>query len=262
LFFTCCRNSLAIIVLLIGFTVCASTAQQPSAPDSAASIDTIAKKPAPQIELTVEVVPADTIPDDFLQIVDNLGLHRYTDSLLSRMDIITDELIKNAIRNASKQADLMHANAFIVWEAIRLISQEDSLWSAFFFDLDVQLKEPNIISIIFRDDQRWKSYALNELFFSPAFQELLLIMGNLGIAGSKDGKQFLSGWPTELRWKYREYSIEYIPEDQITEVRDFGRRPGSQAPPPTSSIRLTPATPVLIPEASDSVEPPLKVPRL
>ena len=160
------------------------------------------------------------------------------------------------------QTDQLRANAYAVVEAIRLLCQQDSLWKNFFFNLDMQLKEPNIIRFNFRDDQKWKSYALNELFYSNAIQELLLIMGNLGIADSKDGRQWLSGWPHDLRWKYREYRIEYIPENQKIKVRDLTSQTRQQTPSPSSAIRLMPSSPVLTPEPVDSVEPPNEVPRL
>ncbi|MEA2063003.1 MAG: hypothetical protein U9P14_04845, partial [Gemmatimonadota bacterium] len=147
-------------------------------------------------------------------------------------------------------------------QAIRIICDRDSLWRDFFFDLDIQLKEPNIMRFIFRDGQKWKSYALNELMYSRAFQELLLSLGNFGIAGSKDGKQFIDGWPEDLRWKYREYSIEVIPEDEAVETTDFtrSRRPGR--PTASDDTRLMPLSPMLNMEAADSTEPPHEVPRL
>ena len=256
------RNWLALLGVLIGFTVGTSTAQQPSAPDTAVFVDTSASEPPQKIEFTVEVEPTDTIPGDFFEIVDHLGVHSYTVRLLGSLDTISDELVLEAISRADMQTDELHANAYAVVEAIRLLCQQDSLWKAFFFDLDLQLKEPNIIRFNFRDDQKWKSYALNELLYSNAFQELLLIMGNLGIADSKDGRQWLPGWPAELRWKYREYQIEYIPEDQKIKVRDVIGQPRQQTPSPGSATRLMPSSPVLTPEPVDSVEPPDKVPRL
>ncbi len=262
MFFPFYRKRFTVAGLLIGLVVGVSIAQQPSATDTAASIDTTAAEPAEKIELKLEVLPADTIPGDFFQIVDNLGLHKYTVRLLSRLDTISDQMILEAIARADMQTDHLRANAFAVVEAIRLICQQDSLWKAFFFDLDMQLKEPNIIRFNFRDDQKWKSYALNELFYSNAFQELLLIMGNLGIFESKDGRQFLSGWPLELRWKYREYRIEYIPESQEIKVMDVSGRLVEQTPSAGSATRLKPTSPVLKPEAADSVEPPHKVPNL
>ena len=139
----------------------------------------------------------------------------------------------------------------------------DSVWTDFFSDIEMQFREPNIMRINFRDDQKWKSYALNELFYSEFFQELLLIMGNIGIADSRDGKQWLNGWPNELRWKYREYRLEYMPEDVDIRVLDLQRaaRGTSNEEVTSSKVRLLPSKPVLRAEPGDSVEPPLRVPR-
>ena len=151
--------------------ICA--AQQRSAPDTAAAADTTAEKKAVKIQLEVGIIPADTIPEELFEIVDELGLHKYTHRLLSRLDTLPDDIILESLVRADMQTDHLRANAFAVMEAIRLISQRDSLWKAFFFDLNIQLKEPNIIRVNFKDRQKWKSYALNELFYSNAFQELL-----------------------------------------------------------------------------------------
>lgn len=262
MFLLCRANRIFPAALLVGLTALGASAQQPSPPDSASAADTSARKQAKKISLDVEVAAADTIPHDFFEIVDNLGLHSYTIRLLSRLDTIPDELVLTALARSNMETDHLRANAFTVMEAVRLLCQRDSLWNDFFHDLDIQLKEPNIIRFNFRDNQKWKSYALNELFYSNAFQELMLIMGNLGIADSKDGRQWLSGWPQDLRWKYREYQIEYIPEDQNIKVREFSSQPGEESPPAGSSTRLQPASPVLAPQVADSVEPPYEVPNL
>jgi hypothetical protein len=258
-----CRYWPVLMALLIGFAAGTSTAQQqPSATDSSGSVDPGASKPVEKIELPVEVVAADTIPGDFFEIVENLGLHSYTKSLLTSLVTIPDELILKALASADQQTDHLRANAYLVTYVIRSISQQNNLWKNFFYDLDLQLKEPNIISFNFLDNQKWKSYALNELFYSPAFQELLLIMGNLGISESKDGRQWLAGWPLELRWKYREYRIEYIPEDQKIKLIESIQQPGATPVSTGSSLRLEPASPILETENNNSAEPPYKVPRL
>ena len=86
-------------------------------------------------------------------------------------------------------------------------------------------------------------------------------MGNLGIEESKDGRQWLAGWPNELRWKYREYRIEYIPEDQKLKLIESIQPPGATTVPTSGSLRLEPSSPILETDNNNSAEPPHKVPR-
>ena len=138
----------------------------------------------------------------------------------------------------------------------------DSLWHSFFADIDMQFREPNILRFNFRDDQSWKSYTLNDLFHSTFFQELLLRLGNIGIAGSRDGKQWLDGWPDELRWKYREYRFEYLPEDVGIRVLDPSRFAGSDTTAESSDVlRINPREQVLPVTPADTIEAPYRVPR-
>jgi hypothetical protein len=233
-----------------------SAQERDSLPDSARAA---VQSPAPELKVSVEL--ADTIPPDLFRITDNLGLNHYTARLISRFSTIPDSLILEALNRANSEVAYQHSNAYTVSEVIRLFCGMDSLWNSFFSDLDLQLRDPDIMRFNFRDDQKWKSYALNELFYTEFFQELLLILGNLGIADSRDGKQLLPGWPDELRWKYHEYRFEYMPEELRARTRIL-RKSGADEPAPDSSdIRLTPLNPVLTAPAGDSTELPLAVPK-
>jgi len=232
-------------------------AQQNVRPDSAAADSLLPKQPEP----TVTVGLADTIPGDFFQIVDNLGLNSYTYRLITRFQTIPESVILQSLAEANIQVDYQRSNAYVVAHAIKILCQLDSLWNDFFSDLEIQIREPNIMRFNFRDDQKWKSYALNELFYSTFFQELLLIMGNIGIAESRDGKQWLAGWPNELRWKYREYAFEYMPEDMKIKVIDLRKGRGQPSAEEPSTIRILPSKPILPAESSDSMEPALKIPK-
>lgn len=249
---------LAAVFVFYTFFYSSSAAQE----DTAGNTDTCAAEAKSTVSLTIPVEFTDTIPGDFFQIVDRLGLNSYTLRLITRFETISEELILESLAQANKQVDYQRANAFAVAYAINLFCQMDSLWAEFFSDIEMQYREPNILRINFRDDQKWKSYALNELFYSEFFQELLLIMGNIGIADSRDGKQWLAGWPDELRWKYHEYRFEYMPEDIEIRVIDLRRAAGGTSDEEeTSKVRLLPSKPVLPVEPGDSVEPPLRVPR-
>lgn len=250
---------LAAAFVLSAFFYGSSAAQE----DTATNTDTRTTGAKPPVSLTIPVEFADTISGDFFQIVDKLGLNSYTFRLITRFETVSEELILESLAQADKQVDYQRANAFAVAYAINLFCQMDSLWADFLSDIEMQYREPNILRINFRDDQKWKSYALNELFFSEFFQELLLIMGNIGIADSRDGKQWLAGWPDELRWKYREYRFEYMPEDIEIRVIDLRKAAGGTSDDEeTTKVRLLPSKPVSPVERGDSVEPPLRVPRL
>ena len=249
----------SLLLVLSAFLCTSSTAQNETSTDG----DTRAAEANPSVSLTIPVEFADTIPGDFFQIIDKLGLNSYTFRLISQFETIPEELILESLAQADKQVDYQRANAFAVAHVINLFCQMDSVWTDFFSDIEMQFREPNIMRFNFRDDQKWKSYALNELFYSEFFQELLLIMGNIGIADSRDGKQWLNGWPNELRWKYREYRLEYMPEDVEIRVLDLQRaaRGTSNEEETSTRVRLLPSKPVLRAEPGDSVEPPLRVPR-
>jgi hypothetical protein len=252
------QHMLAAVFVFYTFFYSSSAAQE----DTAGNTDTCAAEAKSTVSLTIPVEFTDTIPGDFFQIVDRLGLNSYTLRLITRFETISEELILESLAQANKQVDYQRANAFAVAYAINLFCQMDSLWAEFFSDIEMQYREPNILRINFRDDQKWKSYALNELFYSEFFQELLLIMGNIGIADSRDGKQWLAGWPDELRWKYHEYRFEYMPEDIEIRVIDLRKAAGGTSDDEeTSTVRLLPSKPVLSVEPGDSVEPPLRVPR-
>jgi hypothetical protein len=214
--------------------------------------------PKQGLSLTVEL--ADTIPRDFFGILDSLGINSYTLRLITRFEKIPENVILEALDEANKQLDYSRVNAFIVARAIQLLCNQDSLWKSFFSDIEMQIREPNVLRFDFRDNQKWKSYALNELFYSTFFQELLLSMGNIGIKYSRDGRQWLAGWPDQLRWKYREYTFEYMPEDMKIKVIDLSKR-GGKANQESATLRLTPTKPILPKEPGDSVEPPYNIPR-
>jgi len=253
------RHMLALLFVLSAFLYSISTAQE----KTSTKTDIRAAEANSSVSLNIPVALADTIPADFFQIIDKLGLNTYTLRLITRFETIPEKLILESLAQADTQVDYQRAHAFAVAYAIKLFCQMDSVWADFFSDIEMQLREPNILRINFRDDQKWKSYALNELFYSEFFQELLLILGNIGIANSRDGKQWLDGWPDELRWKYREYSFEYMPEDVDIRVTGLGRTPGGTTNEEESSkVRLLPSKPVLPVEPGDSMEPPLRVPRL
>jgi hypothetical protein len=65
--------------------------------------------------------------------------------------------------------------------------------------------------------------------------------------------------PNELRWKYREYVFEYLPENVGVRVVDLRRAADTGAAATGDVIRLAPANRVL-PVGVDSVEPPYRVP--
>jgi hypothetical protein len=222
--------------------------------------DTLPPDTLPKQELSPAIELADTIPRDFFGILDSLGINSYTLRLITRFETIPENIILETLDEANKQLDYSRVNAFIVARAIQLLCNQDSLWKSFFSDIEMQIREPNILRFDFRDDQKWKSYALNELFYSTFFQELLLSMGNIGIKYSRDGRQWLAGWPSDLRWKYREYTFEYMPEDMKIKVIDLTKR-GGKADQESATIRLTPAKPILHIEPGDSVEPPYNIPR-
>jgi len=252
------RHNLAAVLALSAFLCSASAAQD----DPVADTGKPAAGSKSAVSLTVPIEFADTIPADFFQIVDKLGLNSFTLRLITRFETISEELILESLAQANKQVDYQRANAFAVAYIIDLFCQTDSLWADFFSDIEIQFREPNILRINFRDDQKWKSYALNELFYSQFFQELLLIMGNIGIANSRDGKQWLAGWPDELRWKYHEYRFEYMPEEVEIRVIDQQRAAGESSDNEESStVKLLPSKPVLPVQPGDSVESPLRVPR-
>lgn len=227
-------------------------AQEPAVPADSAILRQLAE---------VSIEPADTIPAGFFRLVDELGINSHTLRLITRFNTIPEEIVLQALAETNRQVDFQHPNAFVVSRAIALLCERDTLWSAFFSDVQSQIREPNILRFSFRDDQRWKSYALNDLFYSTFFQELLLITGNIGIQYSRDGKQWLEGWPTSMRWKFREFVFEYMPEELRIDVVDLRRRSGA-IPEESSTLRLRPRRPLLPPAASDSTEPPHAIPRL
>jgi len=212
--------------------------------------------PAPDtLRLDIQVSYSDTIPPDLHQIVDNLGLNSYTARLISRFQSIPDQVVLEALARADAQTGIHYINAFAVNEALNILCSQDSLWNSFFSDIERQLREPNLIRFNFRNNQRWKSYALNELFFSTFFQELLLVMGNIGIQGSRDGRHWLEGWPDPLRWKFREYRFEYMPEEMRVQVIEHIRQ-DTGAEQSSGIIRLTPSRMILPVSPADSVESP------
>jgi hypothetical protein len=206
---------------------------------------------------------ADTIPPGFFVIAEELGLNRYTTRLIGCFGEIPDDLILQALRQADQQIEYSNINAWTTAYAINLLCKQDTLWHKFFTDLDMQFREPNILRFNFRDDQEWKSYVLNDLFYSTFFQELLLRLGNIGIADSRDGKQWLEGWPDAKRWKYREYVFEYLPEDVGIRVLDPSHFAGGGDTTIQSSsvVRTNPLDPVLPVTPGDSIEPPFRVPK-
>jgi hypothetical protein len=244
--------------------VCQQPVPDSASVDTASVTDTVS---APSLHrrdyaLTFPATLADTIPPGFFGIFQNLGLNRQTTRLISRFNNIGDDLILQALAQADDQIEYKNINAYTAAYAINLLARQDSLWQIFFADLDMQFREPNILRFNFKDDQKWKSYALNDLFYSTFFQELLLRLGNIGIAGSRDGKQWLEGWPNEFRWKYREYRFEYLPEDVGIRVVDPARFAGTDTAVETSgTLRLNPNKPILPVTPSDTVEPPYRVPR-
>ncbi len=61
----------------------------------------------------------------------------------------------------------------------------------------------------------------------------------------------------------REYRFEYMPEDIEIRVIDLRKAAGGTSDAEeTTKVRLLPSKPVLPVERGDSVEPPLRVPRL
>lgn len=251
------RLPVLLLVLLAVSTLHAQAIKDTSAADTS-QIQTSADSSAPApdtLKLDIQVSYSDTIPPDLNQIVDNLGLHSYTARLISRFQNIPDQVVLEALARADAQTGIQYINAFAVNEALKILCGQDSLWSAFFSDIERQLREPNLLRFNFRDNQKWKSYALNELFFSTFFQELLLVMGNIGIQGSRDGKQWLAGWPEPLRWKFREYRFEYMPEEIQVHVIESARR-DTGAEQSSGIIRLTPSRMILPVSPADSVEPP------
>ncbi|MFH1071693.1 MAG: hypothetical protein V1794_18900 [Candidatus Glassbacteria bacterium] len=255
------RTALRIKTLLLFaasiFAAAALLAQQPAPTDTAASA--VPKRERKDYVLRMPVEMADTIPQDFFEIAEKLGLNRYTMQLVERFNQVPDKVILEVLAEADKQTEYRRANAYAVAYAIGALCREDSLWAAFFSDIDMQFREPNILRINFRDDQKWKSYVLNDLFYSTFFQELLLGLGNIGITSSRDGRQWLAGWPSELRWKYREYVFEYLPENVGIRMVDLRRAVDTGAAATDDAVRLAPTNPVL-PVGVDSVEPPYRVP--
>ena len=246
-----CRSAAALLIL---FSLAAAQEQAAMPADSAAA----ALKTPPVLRTQVSFT--DTIPEYFFNLVENLGLNSDTDSLISRFQTIPEDLILQALAKGNREVNQQRANAYTVFYAIQLLCLRDSLWNAFFTDIDLQFREPNIMMANFRNDQKWKSYALNDLFYSTFFQELLLSLGNIGIPMSRDGKQWLDGWPTELRWKYREYTFEYLPESMSIRVLGVRGAAGDTGVDQSSTVRLLPNKPVLQVESGDSVESPLRVP--
>ncbi len=261
------RLSLICAAILVAGVPDAQGQQQPAdsaAVDTANALDSVAAPALHHLdyEITIPATLADTIPPGFFQIVQNLGLNRFTTRLISRFSEIKDALILQALAQADQQIEFKNINAYTAAYAINLLSRRDSLWQSFFANLDMQFREPNILRFNFRDDQKWESYALNDLFYSTFFQELLLRLGNIGIAGSRDGKQWLDGWPDDKRWKYREYRFEYLPEDVGIRVLDPARFAGTDTVIEQSGIlRLNPSNPVLPVTPADSVEPPYRIPK-
>jgi hypothetical protein len=241
--------------------------QQPTRPDSGMGAGDSAAAHVSLWErnytLQMPVSLADTIPPGFFAIAEELGLNEYTARMIGRIDEIPDDLILQALGQANQQIDYENINAYTAAYAINLLARQDSMWQTFFADLDMQFREPNILRFNFRDDQKWNSYVLNDLFYSTFFQELLLRLGNIGIADSRDGKQWLEGWPDEMRWKYREYVFEYLPEDVGIRVLDPSRFAGSGDTTAVSSgvMRINPLEQVLPVAPADSVEPPYRVPK-
>ena len=178
--------------------------------------------------------------------MDNLGLHGYTARLVSRYQNIPDSIVLEALARSDAQTEVKFINAYTVAQALDLLCQGDDLWNDFFSDIERQLREPNILRFNFRNDQKWKSYALNELFYSTFFQELLLVMGNIGIEEARDGKQWLAGWPDPLRWKFREYRFEYMPEDiKVRMIESAGPRAQNTGPDTSGTIRIQPLDQIL-----------------
>lgn len=233
------------------------------AQDSTLAIPAADLPPSDTIQLNLDrsVSLSDTIPPDFFSIADNLGLHLYTVRLIARYRNIPDSIVLESLARADAQTGIRFTNAFMVVQALEMFCQGDSLWRDFFSDIERQLREPNILRFNFRDDQKWKSYALDELFYSTFFQELLLVMGNIGIAGARDGKQWLDGWPDPLRWKFREYRFEYMPEDAQVRVIGNGRVIFDTVVQETPGIlRIQPLNPILPVGPADTVEPALPKP--
>ncbi|MCE5271696.1 hypothetical protein LLH00_10485 [bacterium] len=220
-----------------------------------AAADTAVAAPPDTFSLEVPVSLSDTIPPDLYQIVDNLGLNSYTARLIARFQSIPDKIVLEALARADAQTGIKYINAFAVSEALNLFCGQDSLWASFFSDIERQLREPNLLRFNFRDDQKWKSYALDELFYSTFFQELLLVMGNIGIYGSRDGRQWLAGWPEPLRWKFREYRFEYMPEEVRVKVLENLRQDTSAASY-SGTVHLQPSHLILPVTPADSVESP------
>ena len=245
------RSAAAALIL---FSLAAAQEQAALQADSAA-----AAPKAPPV-LHTQVSFTDTIPEYFFNIVEYLGLNSYTDGLISRFQSIPEDLILQALAKGNREVNQQRANAYTVFYAIQLLCQRDSLWNAFFTDIDLQFREPNIMIANFRNDQKWKSYALNDLFYSTFFQEMLLGLGNIGIPMSRDGRQWLEGWPDELRWKYREYTFEYLPESMAIRVLGVRAAAGDTGVDQSSTVRLLPNKPVLKVEPEDTVESPLRVP--
>ena len=245
-----------MLAVLAAVQVC--YAQQTNPADSAAAGRTGNQRKDYDLRMPVEM--ADTIPGDFFLLSEQLGLNRYTEQLINRFQQIPDKLILEVLAQADSQVAYRRSNAYIVAYAVGLLCQEDSLWASFFSDIDIQFREPNILRVNFRDDQKWKSYVLNDLFYSTFLQELLIGMGNIGITNSRDGKQWLDGWPTEMRWKYREYQFEYLPENVGIRVIDLRRSTDTSAAQAGDAIRITPTNPIL-PMGADTVEPPYRIPR-
>lgn len=250
------RTPPAILFTFAALTVLAfSSALAQGAADSDSAVATVA-----DLETGVEF--SDTIPNDFFNVINEVGLHSYTVRLIGRFNRIPDEVILSSLSRSNRDTDYLRPNARLVYYAIQMLCERDSLWNDFFSDIEVQFREPNIMRMTFRDEQKWKSYALNELFFSQFFQELLIQLGNIGISQSRDGKEWLDGWPDELRWKYREYRFEYMPEDADINVMDSRtvRTDTTAQEEQSATLRITPRDPVLPVSQSDSVEPPLEIP--
>ena len=248
----------------------------PAATDSSAA-DSLKKQNSNPLDksgisaltLAARTEASDTIPDYFFHIMDDFGLNPATQSLLLELNSIDERMILSVISETDTQTDYLRANAYAIIVFIRMMNQRSDLWRDFFHDLDIQLRDPNIFRVNFKDDQAWKSYTLNELLRSTAFSELMLIMGNLGIAESKDGRQLLEGWPDNLRWKYREYTFEYIPEDDIPRnIRFYGIEEKDTSTTEEEStnggdfIRLRPARQILPVTPGDTLEKPLRIPEL
>ena len=140
------------------------------------------------LTLSLRAESSDTIPDYFFHIMDDFGLNPATQSMLLELNSIDERMILSIISQTDTQTNYLRANAYAIIVFIRTMNQRSELWRDFFHDLDIQLRDPNILRINFTDNQAWKSYTLNELFYSTAFSELMLIMETWVSRKAKDGR--------------------------------------------------------------------------